>query len=1142
MTSQVKPFIPAIYKDKAFYLDSDEVPFLDWLVDKDKLLPLVLMQVFHITSDQNIPTWLDCEFYIDADSAFLLQCKAPLTAIANQLKEEKIASILEEAATDLLELYFPIDDINDCAPPFSIKLLMLSYSSFLTKHYSHNESVKSSALINYLFSGNEHVLKLNLCKVSSVQVDDDNRAENALSKDDKGVNGSSNKQLHAPELTQLLERPSVDLKALFHRLQLVVKVRGRNKPIDDIALIAAFMIVKPIRDGFKNGMSVTHSLTAPAVVNHLHKELSEAVSMQLCCNGENDGKSWFDIDLVKLTPSHFTKEASDILRSCCEHDKASDTFSWAVTAIKTLCDSSTEYSSTVFKEFISFNRSFHDTQQKRYLYSMLQKQMDSEIHGQSEVKKALVSALRQTLDGTVAEQRGPVFIYGASGVGKTSLTKVFANTLNKVMADSYSLQVINMEQYYHKNAALQLFGAGLQFNAANLGILTTPGEFIPKRIIVFDEIEKAHPNTLSSLLTLLSEYQARDSSSDRVIDFSECIFIFTSNLGEHTDDNGAITDYRSELSMAFSPEFINRLSRGFIAKAMPLEREDVKTLAKQLAHEMELSLKVLIEGDLSRAICMVAGELNPRAMLGAVAKLQTDIFNHLDEAVENGFFPIEKIEITFPGQNGGLTDFISKYHSRVWHATLEFNLPLNALEGRSTLVCKPPAPLVSLEDKRAPFMRFIEQTKCEYDDIIGNDESIDRIARIINTFNERCYSISNNEPDVPHILLTGPPGVGKTHLARAIANDFDGVFIHVNASEVTVGDADKNLQTIFSAAKKYAPSIVFIDEIDAIASKRQANTKITNMMVNSLLTGLDGFETNSNPVLVIGATNHPEFLDDAIVRAGRLSNRFTLGFPVLDELLAYVNGKIAHAGISKYTPYLLEAITDKLQKTPLSLVDTVFSEAIEKTCHGVGFDYTLMSAYMQHTVPPIDKSSKILSDKEQINAYHEAGHAIAVAELFSPSDVLYIDILPRENSEGMVVMTELQRKYSNTKANIKKQIQVLLAGRAAEQVFLNDPEQLSSGDASDIRHATHLAKVAIGQWGLGTAEEMIDYSQFSVNESELQQEVRSWIKEAYENVHALCLKKKMTLQRISSSLVKKRALYYPEIQQLLILRSINAIH
>lgn len=323
MTIQLMPFIHTLYKDTTFWLDSDEVSFLDWLVDKDKLLPLLLMQVFHITSDRNIPTWLDCEFYIDADSAFLLQCKAPLTAIANQLKEEKIAPILEEAATDLLELYFPIDDVDDGTSPFSIKLLLLSYSYFLTKHYSHNESVKNSALINYLFSGNEDVFELDSCKVSCVQVENDNRAENAPSTDDKDVNGSPNKQFHAPELTQLLERPSNELKALFHRLQLVVKVRGGNKPIDDIALIAAFLIVKPIRDAFKNGMSVTHSLTAPAEVNYLHKELSEAVDMQLCCNGENDGKSWFEIDLVRLTPSHFTKEASDILRLkfcyCTEH-------------------------------------------------------------------------------------------------------------------------------------------------------------------------------------------------------------------------------------------------------------------------------------------------------------------------------------------------------------------------------------------------------------------------------------------------------------------------------------------------------------------------------------------------------------------------------------------------------------------------------------------------------------------------------------------------------------------------------------------------------------------------------------------------------------------------------------------------------
>ena len=130
----------------------------------------------------------------------------------------------------------------------------------------------------------------------------------------------------------------------------------------------------------------------------------------------------------------------------------------------------------------------------------------------------------------------------------------------------------------------------------------------------------------------------------------------------------------------------------------------------------------------------------------------------------------------------------------------------------------------------------------------------------------------------------------------------------------------------------------------------------------------------------------------------------------------------------------------------------------------------------------------------------------------------------------MVLATDTQRKYPNTKATIKK------------QVFLNDPEQLSPGDASDLRNATRLAKLAINRWGLGSFDEMIDRSQFSVNESDLQQEVSTWLKEAYDKAFALCKSKKATLQRISTALLNKQALHYTETQRLLTHKNTNVLH
>lgn len=1129
MQSRLSNIIPEQYRNVTFWLDDDKVPFLDWLTDDKKLLPFLLMQALHIARVRRIALDFRCQFFVDADDAFLLQCTKPQISSLPGKEQSALTGLLSEAAAELFDAFFPWPQGEQNSVSYSLKIYLLSYSQYLSERYAHKEHIHTSALISYLFNRWDHALYHQPVKLSEYS---------------QGASmEASSTQNCAPTLKQILCSPSASLKPFLKRIQHIIKVKGGSKPIDDTALLAAIMATKPLRNAFKEGLQVSHDVIAPQSVNELLAALTDAVDMQLCCNGENDGKSWFDIQLSEVMPAHLTAGAADILQRCCEFDDATQTVHWAQHAINQICRGEWNTSSSIFGEFITFNQQFDDPRQKRFLLTLLEQQMDADIVGQSEVKKALLAGLRQCIEGVALQQRGPVFIYGASGVGKTSLAKVFAQTLNVHLADSYALQIINMEQFYHKNAALQLFGAGLQFNAANLGTLTTPGEFQAKRIIVFDEIEKAHPNTINSLLTLLSEHEARDSSTNRLVDFSESIFIFTSNVGQHNALEHIAMDYRSELATAFSPEFISRIARGSVARALPLEEAEVITLAKQLAYELAFELDINAEGDLARAICMIAGELNPRAMLGAVTKLRSEIRNEVNAAYYDELLRINGLLIEFEGGEADLAAFVNQYHSRVWQAGFSIRLRCAEQVGTLALVCELPKPVISLQDIQCPFMHFVSDSDCRFADLIGNDAVISQIKRLVCSLNERCSSLHEANIAIGHTLLVGPPGTGKTHLARAIASDFQGVFIQVNASELTIGDADKNLKTLFTAAKKYAPSIVFIDEIDAIASKRQAETKSFNLMVNSLLTALDGFNGGLDSVMIIGATNHPDYLDDAVVRPGRLNNRLTLNFPTHKELKNYVECELGDALTSVDCASVMDAIVGKLHNRPVALVDNILQKARALISKQGDIGAALIAAYINQTAGEPEADGNRSEEQTRLCAYHEAGHALVIAEVYSPDDVLAVDIRRRADTESLVLFANLQARYAITRATVKKQLQVLLAGRAAEQVLLNDPDQLSRSDASDIRSATELAKKAIGQWGLSSTCDMVDKSQFSMSEAELQLEVGNWMTDAYNSAFAICEKKRPVLMRLAESLIKSQVLYFSDIQRLLsVSKCSNSLH
>ena len=401
-----------------------------------------------------------------------------------------------------------------------------------------------------------------------------------------------------------------------------------------------------------------------------------------------------------------------------------------------------------------------------------------------------------------------------------------------------------------------------------------------KKVITFDEIEKAHHNTITSLLTLLSDFEAKDNSSLRMVDFSQCIFIFTSNLGQtpSTNNDGIPVDFQSVLANDLPPEFISRIGRGYIAHCKMLAPNKLIQFVDDVSDEFVRNTEYCLASNLPRAIANMAGSLNPRSILGQASKLAAIIAKELDEVADDFDNEVVNVDFIFPSNDSSYTDFINQNHTRCWQSKFSVKTYSEENKVNINITFDDIKPLIQHEDTMLPFLNFIENSTSTFKEVVGQNESIGVLTNMVDKMNE----LKPNEQigNLPKgILLSGSPGTGKTHLARAVANRYRGIFIQVNASELTIGDTDKNIKSLFDIAQKYAPSIIFIDEIETITATRQSGKLGHNLMVNSILTRLDGFDQSSSQVVVIGATNNHNVIDPAVTRPGRLAQLIELSYP-----------------------------------------------------------------------------------------------------------------------------------------------------------------------------------------------------------------------------------------------------------------------
>ena len=373
---------------------------------------------------------------------------------------------------------------------------------------------------------------------------------------------------------------------------------------------------------------------------------------------------------------------------------------------------------------------------------------------------------------------------------------------------------------------------------------------------------------------------------------------------------------------------------------------------------------------------------------------------------------------------------------------------------------------------------YVQSTKgIRFDDVAGEDEAKESLAEIVDYLHnpQKYTDVGASMPK--GVLLVGPPGTGKTMLAKAVAGEANVSFFSMSGSEFVemfVGMGASKVRDLFKQAKEKAPCIVFIDEIDAIGKKRDnqlSSNDEREQTLNQLLTEMDGFEGN-NGVIILAATNRPESLDPALTRPGRFDRRVPVELPDLAgrEAILKVHAKkiktaddvdfhtiarmASGASGAELANMINEAALRAVRNNRTVVTEADLEESIEVVIAGY------------------QKKNAVLSDKEKKTvAYHEIGHALVAAMQTHSAPVQKITIIPRTSGAlGYTMQVETGDKYLMTKDELANKICTYTGGRAAEEVVFNE---ITTGASNDIEQATKLARAMITRYGMSDEFDMV---------------------------------------------------------------------
>lgn len=454
--------------------------------------------------------------------------------------------------------------------------------------------------------------------------------------------------------------------------------------------------------------------------------------------------------------------------------------------------------------------------------------------------------------------------------------------------------------------------------------------------------------------------------------------------------------------------------------------------------------------------------------------------------------------------------------------------------------------LQGLGDKSKVYDTETTKSKITFGDVAGLDEEKQEMIEIVDFLKnpDKFYEMGAKIPR--GVLLCGKPGTGKTLIAKAIAGEANVPFISMSGSEfieMFAGLGASRVRKLFEKAKKIAPCIVFIDEIDAVGSRRTSGSGAeseNNQTLNQLLVEMDGFDTEET-IIVLAATNRPEMLDKALLRPGRFDRQINIALPDLNGREAILK---IHAKDKKFAENidLKNIAEDTAGFSGAELANILNEAAIIATInkHDAITNKDIEDATKKVTIG-IEKHSRVVSEKDKkLTAYHEAGHAIVSSQLETQKDIKEVSIIPRGVAGGYTMYKSNEDKYYISKTEMEEKLVSLLGGRAAEKIALND---ISTGASNDIEVATQIAKDMIVKYGMSDDLGPI-YIDTEKDPYELQlfgekfgdavgAEVKIMIDNAYVKAQKLILNNMDKLNKVAEALIEKEIISAEEFQDLI---------
>ena len=439
-----------------------------------------------------------------------------------------------------------------------------------------------------------------------------------------------------------------------------------------------------------------------------------------------------------------------------------------------------------------------------------------------------------------------------------------------------------------------------------------------------------------------------------------------------------------------------------------------------------------------------------------------------------------------------------------------------------------------------------------FSDVAGEDEAKESLAEIVDYLHnpQKYTEVGASMPK--GVLLVGPPGTGKTMLAKAVAGEANVPFFSISGSEFVemfVGMGASKVRDLFKQAKEKAPCIVFIDEIDAIGQKRNSGNMGGNdereQTLNQLLTEMDGFEGN-NGVIILAATNRPEALDPALTRPGRFDRRVPVELPDLQGREAILK---VHACKIKTTPDVdFHVIARMASGTSGAELANIINEAALRAVrdHRTQVTQADLEESIEVVIAGYQKKNAVLSDQEKhVVAYHEIGHALVAALQSHSAPVQKITIIPRTSGAlGYTMQVEEADKNLLTKEELLNKIATLTGGRAAEEVKFGE---ITTGASNDIEQATKLARAMITRYGMSDEFDMVametvtnqylggdaQLSCSAETQREIDRKVVNVVREQHEKARKILDENRAKLDELSQYLYEKETITGEEFMRIL---------